>query len=125
MWNETSRYTNAMKLVAMSIGDDEWKKFLSFDLDDREMRDLFASVQKETLITILEIEVQATIREAGSKSRAKPGLHSLGDRFRKACIKWGEIGMGDREIEQYVNRKVYGEERGQSTIPRSYFQNQN
>jgi len=122
--NETSRYTNAMKLVAMSVGDDEWKKFISFDLVDREMRDLFASVQKATLVTILEMEVQAGTREAGTKSKAQAGLHSLGERFRKACAAWGKLGMSDIGIEQYVNRKVFGEERGQSTLG-SYFQNQN
>jgi hypothetical protein len=118
--NEASRYINAMTLVAMSFGDDEWRKFLSFDLDDRAKRNLFDSVQKKTKLTILELEVQAGVREANSQSKAKAGLCSLGDRFRTACNNWKKQGMSDRDIDQYVNRKVFGEERGQRTIPRSY-----
>lgn len=116
--NEQSRYENAMTVVAMSIQSEQWTSMCRGELtDNKQKRKLFASIVAATLNKCLELE-----GKAGTKSKARDGLVSVGSRFQKFKTKWkAENKKSDLEVEQMIMEKIGdGQVGGQSTI-RHYF----
>jgi hypothetical protein len=119
--NEASSYENGMTVVAMAITKQQWDSILEGSLDGTASRLMFASIEKESLETCLQLEVETGLKERGKKCSAKAGLHSVGSRFRVIKKKWKELGNSDLEIANMILRRV-GDGGGQEqTSIRNYF----
>ncbi len=99
-------YENGMTVVGMSLTKQQWNTKLEGQLDCNANRLLFASVEKESLETCLQLEVETGLKERGKKSAAKPGLHSIGSRFWAIKKKWKELGNSDLEIATMILQHV-------------------
>ena len=59
-----------MTLVAMSIDETQWTSFLEDEMNSSERRELFALVEKNTMQTAFDLELQCEKRRAHSKPSA-------------------------------------------------------
>jgi hypothetical protein len=119
--NEASSYENGMTVVAIAITKQQWDSILEGSLDGHASRLMFASIEKESLETCLQLEVETGLKGRGKKCSAKAGLHSVGSRFRAIKKKWKELGNSDLEIANMILRRV-GDGGGQEqTSIRNYF----
>ena len=83
---------------------------------------MLASVEKESLETCLQLEVETGLKERGKKSVAKPGLHSIGSCFWAIKKKWKELGNSDLEIANMIVQCVGdGGGQGEQTSIHNYF----
>jgi hypothetical protein len=95
---------------------------LEGQLDCNANRLLFASVEKKSLETCLQLEVETGLKERGKKSAAKPGLHSIGSHFRAIKKKWKKLGNSDLEIANMILQHVRdGGGQGEQTSIQNYF----
>jgi hypothetical protein len=104
--SESARCMKAMKLVAMGIGNDDWKHMINRDVDNLESRRLFERISNSTKDKASALEIQTGLRNSGKKSKALPTLHSLGDRYTKIYKKWKELGMSESEIKSIIERAM-------------------
>jgi hypothetical protein len=84
----------------------QWDSILEGSLDGHASRLMFASIEKESLETCIQLEVETVLKERGKKCSAKAGLHSVGSRFRAIKKKWKELGNSDLEIANMILRRV-------------------
>ena len=104
--NESRTYENGMTVVAMSMTKQQWDTMLGGQLDSNASRMLFASIEKESMEFCLQLEVETGIKKGGKTCAARPGLHSLGSRFRAIKKKWRELGKSELEIENIISRRT-------------------
>eukprot|EP00984_Skeletonema_dohrnii_P002273 scaffold795_cov94-Skeletonema_dohrnii-CCMP3373.AAC.1 len=65
------------------------------------------------MVRILELEVQAGVKEAGKASRARPTIHSLAGRLLKVREGWKKQGMADLDVENKIHLHAVGFRKGQ------------
>lgn len=83
--SEGAKYLNAMKVVAMTFEKREWECLVSGKLNEKESRDLFFKISKESQSTIQTIFLQAGLVEKPSKrSKASDSVSSV-------ALKFGEL----------------------------------
>jgi hypothetical protein len=76
--SELSKYDKGMSFVALAVSDDDWRTLCAGELDDQASRQLFAKIEKDTMLRAREIERQLGDKE---KPNSKPTVHSLGTRL--------------------------------------------
>lgn len=117
--SEGARYCRGMTATAMVITAEQWKELCNLeptDLDnDIARRKFLSSIVMATLDKVVDLEVQAQLRQSGKKSKATPSIHSLAERMQKLMKKWKEEGMSDLEIQNKILREI-GIHRGQQSI---------
>ena len=97
--NEQAKYKRAMQLVAMAISTDHWGQLIAADLEDEQMRELFAEIQKLTMEKAFRLEIQSQLRKADAKpaKSLSPTLSSLSGRLvniRKSYVTHGQSDLG-------------------------------
>lgn len=116
--SEMSKYDAGMSFVAMAISDNDWKKLCTGELDDQTSRQLFNTIQKDTMLTACELERQF-LKSGKAKENSQPTIHSLGTRL-KACAKDKKETDKTFDMNDYVLRKATGKQGKQGNVL-SYF----
>jgi len=102
--SDLAKYDAGMIFVALALSDsdDDWKKLCAGELDDQAKRQLFAKIEKETMLKACEIEMQLVGK---AKEGSKATVHSLGSRF-KDMVKKKKKTDKEFDIDDYVRRKL-------------------
>ena len=103
---DLAKYDAGMIFVALALSDsdsdDDWKKLCAGELNDQAKRQLFAKIEKETMLKACEIEMQPVGK---AKEGSKATVHSLGSRF-KNMVKKKKKSDKEFDIDDYVRRKL-------------------
>ena len=79
---EMARYRNAMKLIAMSLTNEQWLAMQQGEFEGNAMRNFCAEVERQTMDKAFDLEVTYNLRKpkngGSKKTRKEPTLHSLG-----------------------------------------------
>ena len=107
-----------MTTVAMVITQQQWEELCNLESTelDEYRRKILVRIQDSTMVRILELEVQAGLKEAGKKSRARPTIHSIAGRLLDVTKKWKEQGMADLDAENKIHLYAIGFRKGQQTL---------
>jgi len=119
--SEAARYRKGMTLVAMSITDEQWKSFVEGTIESSEQRQIFCDIQEATMLTTFELEVQSDVRVAGSKCKAFPTIHSLGNWYAKIIVGLRKLSYNDMQIEDLVHKKIHGRSSTSQTSLNRFF----
>ena len=116
--SEGARYRRGMTTVAMVITQQQWEELCNLESTelDEDRRKFLVRIQDATMVRILELEVQAGLKEAGKKSRARPTIHSIAGRLLDVTKKWKEQGMADLDVENKIHLYAIGFRKGQQTL---------
>jgi hypothetical protein len=115
--SEGAKYLNAMKVVAMTFEKREWECLVSGKLNEKESRDLFFKISKESQSTIQTIFLQAGLVEKPSKrSKASDSVSSV-------ALKFGELKArrGAPFVEALLKEKIGAKEKQAQTAISEYF----
>jgi hypothetical protein len=96
------KYENAMTLVAMSIGNEEWDKLLRHELEEngKDVRDIFSAVETQTMTKAVELEIQSGVRDPSNQiTKSQPTLHSLHERLVKIRKGFTKQGINSDNID--------------------------
>mmetsp|Transcript_25711 Transcript_25711/g.37797 ORF Transcript_25711/g.37797 Transcript_25711/m.37797 type:complete len:124 (-) Transcript_25711:11-382(-) len=104
-----------MTTVAMVITQQQWEELCNLESTelDEDRRNFLVRIQDATMVRILELEVQAGVKEAGKASRARPTIHSLAGRLLKVREGWKKQGMADLDVENKIHLHAVGFRKGQ------------
>lgn len=123
MSGETNKYSDAMKIVALSILDQDWQKIIVGEMTDKEHRNLFSVINKSAKETTRSLEIECGIVEPKTRknvNRIKPTVSTLGLRFQairnhfktvrsqsvEATEEWvlGKLGEQKRRPQQLIEQ---------------------
>jgi hypothetical protein len=98
-FGEKKRYRDVMTLVAMALSLDQWKELQTQSTDGPSSRSLLDDVEKATPWKVKELEVQWGLSDhIHGRGKAKPGLNSLGIRFKNLKTKISKSGIDVADI---------------------------
>lgn len=113
--SEMAKYDAGMTFVALAVSDDDWKK-LCGELESKEARNLFAKIEKETMLKAIEIERQIgeKVKEGSSST-----VHSLGGRLNGIKKYQKETNLRFN-MDNFVNDRLGGKASKQGTLLRHF-----
>ena len=120
---EKSRYTKAMKLIAMGINADQWDKLIGDELTSVSMRTLVSEVDKQTKAIVRLLEIQYCDRDKDKQFKCTTSLRALGDRFSAILTNVQRQGKkSDYDLELWLSEKLgEGRQSGQQQTIGSYY----
>ena len=112
-----------MKIVALSISDQDWKKIIEGEMTEKEHRDMFAVINNNAKLMTRELEIECGKVDAQkcTTNRIKPTMVTLGLRFQaiRSHFKSTNSKLFE-ETEQWVLFKL-GEQTRQPQRPIDQF----
>uniref|UniRef100_A0A7S0TGB4 Uncharacterized protein n=1 Tax=Skeletonema marinoi TaxID=267567 RepID=A0A7S0TGB4_9STRA len=113
--SEMAKYDAGMTIVALAVSDDDWKK-LCGELESKEARNLFAKIEKETMLKAIEIErhIGEKVKEGSSST-----VHSLGARLN-GIKKYQKETNRRFNMDTYVHDKLGEKASKQGTLLRHF-----
>jgi hypothetical protein len=120
--SEDNKYLDGMKIVALSITAQDWKKIVEGKMTKQEHHHMFAVINNNAKLTTRELEIECGKVDAKSTTnRIKPTMATLGLRFQaiRNHFKTTKV-KSFKETEQWVLAKR-GEQTRQQQWPINQF----
>jgi hypothetical protein len=108
MGSEENKYKDGMKIVALSITDDQWEKILKGDMMRKERDDMFACIDKSAKLKTRELEIECGLHDPKkTTNRIIPTMSTLGLRFQAIKRHFAETKQKTPEqTEDWVLNKL-------------------
>jgi hypothetical protein len=118
MSSEDNKYLDGMKIVALSIADQDWKKIIEGKMTEQEHHHMFAVINNKAKLMTRELEIECgKVDPQQTTNRIKPTMATLGLRFQAIRNHFKSTKVKSfEETEQWVLFKL-GEQTRQLQQP--------